>query len=218
MRFDYPDVLEAPAAIALPTLLAIGPTGRAVWALYGLLPLLIVPAAVGARAALRESDEDGMRLAVLMAVIAVVSMMLGLLRWPSIQWELARAYTQSGREGQAVLAALFDGLNRYLGNYLGEFVVELCLNAFFLLSARAMSRGRIGSRWIAALGLTAGTLGWIAMWRNVTGVVAPVAALNNTALPLWMIVFGVTSLAIGNRRASIPSRNTLTRPDLRTWS
>jgi uncharacterized protein DUF4386 len=218
VRFDYPDVLDAPAAMALPALLAMGPAGRAVWALYGLLPLLIVPAAVGARAALRDSDEDGMRLAVLMAVIAAVSMMLGLLRWPSIQWELARAYTQAGREGQAVLAALFDGLNRYLGNYLGEFVGELCLNAFFLLSARAMWRGRIGSRWIAALGLTAGTLGWIAMWRNVTGVVAPVAALNNAALPLWMIVFGVTLLAIGHRRATMPGRHTVTSPDVRTWS
>jgi hypothetical protein len=213
VRFDYPDVLEAPAAMALPALLAMGSTGRAVWALYGLLPLLIVPAAVGARAALRESDENGMRLAVLMAVIAAVSMMLGLLRWPSIQWEFARAYTQSGPEGRAVIAVLFDGLNRYLGNYLGEFVGELCLNAFFLLSARAMWRGRIGSRWIAALGLTAGILGWVAMWRNVTDVVAPLAALNNTALPLWMIVFGVTLIVIGNRRPSIRSRKALTSPD-----
>ena len=69
-----------------------------------------------------------------------------------------------------------------------------------------MWRGRIGSRWIAALGLAAGILGWVAMWRNVTGVVAPLAALNNMALPLWMIVFGVTLVVIGNRRASIATR------------
>ena len=29
------------------------------------------------------------------------------------------------------------------------------------------------------------------MFRNVTGVVAPVAAINNYLLPLWMIAFGV---------------------------
>jgi hypothetical protein len=216
VRFDYPDVLEAPAMTALPALLAMGSTGRAVWGLYGLLPLLLVPAAVGARAALRGSDENGMRLAELMAVLAAVSMMLGLLRWPSIQWELARAYAQSGPDGRTVLAAVFDGLNRYLGNYLGEFVGELSLNAFFLLSARAMWRGRIASRWIAALGLTAGTLGGIAMWRNATGLVAPVAALNNAALPLWMIVFGMTLLELGNGRTSIPSRGAVTSPDVRT--
>jgi hypothetical protein len=198
VRFNYPDVLEAPAATALPALLAMGPAGRAVWGLYGLLPLLLVPAAVGAFTALRSSDEGEMRLALLFAIIATMSMMLGLLRWPSIQWELARAYAASGVDGRSVLAATFDGLNRYLGTYLGEFVGELCLNAFFMLSARAMWRGRILPRWVAAFGLVAGMLGWIAMWRNVTGLVAPIAALNNAVLPLWMIVFGIGLLTVRN--------------------
>lgn len=92
VRFNYLDVLEAPAGDALPALLAMSATGRAVWGLYGLLPLLLIPAAVGAHTALRRSDEGGMRLALLPAVVAALSMMLGLLRWPSIQWELARAY------------------------------------------------------------------------------------------------------------------------------
>jgi hypothetical protein len=217
-RFNYPDVLDAPAATSLPALLAMGSTGRAVWGLYGLLPLLLVPAATGAYTALRGSDEGGMRLALLLAVVAAVSMMLGLLRWPSIQWEIARAYAESGPDARTVLAATFDGLNRYLGNYLGEFVGELCLNAFFILSARAMGRGRIVPRWIAGLGLTAGILGLIAMWRNVTGLVAPVAALNNATLPLWMIVFGVTLLAAGGGRAPISTRDTSTTPDVRTSS
>jgi hypothetical protein len=92
VRFNYPDVLAAPAGDALPALLAMGETGRAVWALYGLLPLLLIPAGVGAHRALRQADDGGMRVALLMAVVAAVTMMLGLLRWPSIQWEIARAY------------------------------------------------------------------------------------------------------------------------------
>jgi hypothetical protein len=32
--------------------------------------------------------------------------------------------------------------------------------------------------------------GLVGMFRNVTGVVAPVAAMNNYLLPLWMIIFG----------------------------
>ena len=137
-----------------------------------------------------------------MAVVAAVTMMLGLLRWPSIQWEIARAYVAADVDGRTLLAASFDGLNSYLGHYLGEFVGELCLNAFFVLSARAMWRGRVVLRWIAGLGLLAGILGWIAMWRNVTDAVAPVAALNNVVLPLWMVVFGVSLLMAGRR--SVP--------------
>jgi hypothetical protein len=213
VRFDYPQVLEAPAASALPALLAMGAEGRAVWGFYGLLPLLLLPAAVGTRAAFREPDRDGMDLAVLLAVVAAVSMMLGLLRWPSIQWELAGAYAAAGPEGRTVLSAVFDGLNRYLGNYLGEFVGELTLNGFFLLSAHAMWRSRIVSRWIAGLGLAAGILGSIALWRNVTGLVGPVAALNNVVLPLWLLVLGVTLLVIGrdSLRRARPSAASLRR-------
>jgi hypothetical protein len=206
VRFNYPDVLDAPAADALPALLAMGTAGRAVWALYGLLPLLLIPAAIGAHAALRSWDEGGMRLALVFATVAAMTMMLGLLRWPSIQWELARAYAVSGSDGRSVLAAVFDGLNRYLGNYLGEFVGELSLNAFFVLSARAMWRGRILSRWVAGFGLASGVMGWIAMWRNVTDVVAPIAALNNAVLPLWMIAFGVGLFLLGRAQPASASR------------
>ncbi len=59
VRFNYPDVLDAPASTALPGLLAMGTTGRAVWALYGVLPLLLIPAAIGAHSALRSADEGG---------------------------------------------------------------------------------------------------------------------------------------------------------------
>ncbi|MBK8002564.1 MAG: hypothetical protein IPK12_01185 [Gemmatimonadetes bacterium] len=65
-------------------------------------------------------------------------MMLGLLRWPTLQWALATAYTTTpDPTAHATLAALFDGFNLYLGNYLGEFVGELVLNLFFLLTALA---------------------------------------------------------------------------------
>jgi hypothetical protein len=201
LRFDYPDVLDAPAATALPALVAMGAVGRAVWSLYGLLPLLLVPASVGAYMALRDSDEGVMRTAVLLAVIASITMMLGLLRWPSIQWELALAYAGADADGRIALTAVFDGLNRYLGNYLGEFLGELCLNGFFVLSGWAMGHSTAFPRWLGGLGIAAGVLGWIAMWRNVTDVVAPFAALDNAVLPLWMLIFGISLI-----RVSLPKK------------
>ena len=201
VRFNYPEVLDAPAAQALPGLLAMGASGRAVWALYGLLPLLLIPAAVGASTALRTSDEGGMRMALPLAVLSAMVMMLGLLRWPSIHWELARTYAAAGPDERAVITAMFDGLNRYLGNYLGEFVGELCLNAFFVLSGRAMLRSPAFPRWMAWLGVASGVLGWIAMWRNVTDVVAIAAEVDNVVLPLWMIVFGIGLLRVRGGRS-----------------
>jgi hypothetical protein len=39
-RFNYPDVLDGPAATVLPSLLATGRQGRLVWAIYALHPLI----------------------------------------------------------------------------------------------------------------------------------------------------------------------------------
>jgi hypothetical protein len=193
-RFDYPAILDGPAESVLPRLLATGATGRTVWAIYAFLPLLWIPAGVGAWRAYRRSHPGAMLLALQCTVIASLSMMLGLMRWPTIHWRLAELFAVADGSQRAVSAALFDGLNTYLGNYLGEFLGELGVNAFFLLSSWAMWRSRAAPRWVAALGLLTGVLGMIGMWRNVTGAVAPVAAVNNYLLPLWMVVFGIALL------------------------
>jgi hypothetical protein len=186
-RFDYPAVLDGPAETVLPHLLATGSAGRAVWAIYAFLPLVWIPAGVGAHLALRRSHPGSSLLALQCAVVAALAMMLGLMRWPTIHWQLAQLYAAADLSQRAVLDALFDGLNIYLGNYLGEFLGELAFNTFFLLTGWALLR----TRRVAVLGLVAGLAGLAGMFRNVTGAVAPVAAVNNYLLPAWMIVLGV---------------------------
>ena len=191
-RFNYPQVLDGSANEVLPALLATGFTGRAVWAIYGFLPLIWIPAAVGAFQALRDVREGSMRIAVLFATISSLSMMLGLLRWPSIHWSLAEAYAAAGEVERVGIGATFAGLNSFLGNYVGEFLGELAFSVFFLISALAMLvRGAGFPRWAGYLGVATALLGLIGMFRNVTNAVGPIAELNNYLLPLWMIVFGV---------------------------
>ena len=198
--FDYPQALDGPADRVLPALLATGASGRFAWSLYALLPLIWLPAGVGAFEALRSRSEGGMRLAMLFASLAAISMMLGLLRWPSIHWELARAWDGAAPAERATITVVFDGLNRYLGNFIGEFLGELSFSVFFLLSAIAMLRTPPFPRWIAWWGVATAVLGLAGMFRNVTGAVAPVAELNNYLLPLWMIGFGVALWKYGRPR------------------
>jgi hypothetical protein len=190
-KFHYPEVLDGSASDVLPALLATGSTGRAVWALYAFLPLAWIPAGVGAFQALRRDSEGSMLVAMHAATISAVSMMLGLMRWPSVHWELARAYAGAAPEQRPLLDALFLGLNRYLGNYIGEFLGEFSLSVFFLLSAMAMFRAATFPRWVGSLGILTALAGMIGMFRNVTDLVAPVAEVNNYLLPVWMIVFGI---------------------------
>jgi hypothetical protein len=126
-------------------------------------------------------------------------MVLGLVRWPSFHWELARAWTADPSVRPA-LDVVFNATNLYLGNYIGEFLGELCFSIFFLLSASAMLARDSGfPRWTGWLGLATGAAGLIGMFRNVTDAVAPVADLNNYLLPLWMIVFGISLLRYTRR-------------------
>ena len=200
-RFDYPSILDGAAAEVLPRLRATGPTGRAVWALYGFLPLVWIPAGVGAFYALRRSHEGSMRIGMMLTLVATIAMMLGLLRWPSIHWALAEAYVQGDPAERTAIAAVFTGLNSYLGNYIGEFLGELSISVFFLLSALAiLARDSALPRWMGYFGVVTAIAGLVGMFRNTTNVVAPIAALNNYLLPLWMVVFGGGLLRISRSR------------------
>jgi len=193
-RFNYPDVLDGRAADVLPALLATGDAGRAVWAIYALLPLFWIPAAVGAFHALRARSEGVMRMAMQFAIVSSVAMILGLMRWPSFHWELAQAWAVEP-SARPALDAVFNASNRYLGNYIGEFLGELCVSVFFSLSAFAMLDRDSGfPRWVGWLGVLTGAAGLIGMFRNVTTGVASIAEVNNYLLPIWMIVFGVSLL------------------------
>ena len=190
-RFNYPAVLDGPAATVLPSLLATGQQGRLVWAIYALLPLVWLPAGVAAYEALAPVRRGAMRLALHFAVVAALAMMLGLMRWPSVHWHLALAFERAAPPEQAILAAVFDGLNTYLGNYIGEFLGALSFSVFFLLTSIVWLQSPRPDRWVGWLGLVTAASGLLGMLRNIIGTVAPIAALNNYLLPLFMIVLGV---------------------------
>ena len=190
-RFNYPDVLNGEAATVLPGLLATGKQGRIVWAIYAFLPLIWLPAGVAAYEALAPVRRGPMRLALVLAVVAAHAMMLGLMRWPSVHWHLALAFAQAAPPEQRVVAAVFDNLNTYLGNYIGEFLGELSFSGFFLLTSIVWLQSPRTQKWIGWVGVATAISGLLGMFRNVTAVVAPIAAVNNFLLPVFMIILGV---------------------------
>lgn len=52
----------------------------------------------------------------------------------------------------------------------------------------AINDGRLSSVWLRV------RRGLVGMFRNMTPIVAPVAAINNELLPIWMIGFGIILL------------------------
>lgn len=190
--FGYPDVLDHPAHEVLPNLLKLGATGRAVWIVYAILPLLLIPAAYAAASALGAGDASRDRLAMIgrtLQTIAAVSMTIGLARWSTAQWSLAEAWGSANEVHRAEMTQTFDALNLYLGNTIGEFAGELALYSSFIVFALVLRRS--GSRWMAGFGAVTGLFGLIGMFRNITPLVQPASDVTNILLPLFLIAFGV---------------------------
>lgn len=200
-KFNYPDILDGSAAEVLPRLLAGGPVMRAVWAIYAFLPLLLVPAAVGAYFACPASRAR-MMLAQIAASLGSLAMCLGLMRWPSIHWAMAEAYSEAGTEARLSLDAVFRGLNVYLGNYIGEFLGEAALALFFLLLGFSMLDEERFPKWLGWAGAGFSLLFLAGAFRNVTSAVQTVADINNGLLPLWMIVVGAALLRYSGPKAA----------------
>jgi hypothetical protein len=148
-----------------------------------LIPLLLIPTARGVEEAARVATPRLARAVVWLAGISAAAMMAGLLRWPTLHWALAQEWISASPASRELLAERFAAANLYLGNVIGEFAGELFLNAFFLTSSFVLAAGRPRRRWLAFAGVAFSALGWIAMLRNITPLMAPVAALNNVALP-----------------------------------
>jgi hypothetical protein len=105
---------------------------------------------------------------------------------------LAGAYAQSGADTKESLSAVFLGLNLYLGNYVGEFLGEVCLAFFFLIAGLSLVKEPRFPNWLGWCGMAFAVLFVIGAFRNVSPVVQPVADINNGLLPLWMVVLGVS--------------------------
>jgi Domain of unknown function (DUF4386) len=198
-NFSYPDVLDGSAAEVLPRLREGGSLMRSVWAIYAFLPLFLVPGAVGAYFAC-PSSRARMTLALVFAAIGALAMCLGLMRWPSIHWTLAEAYSQGGTETRSTLDAVFNGMNLYLGNYIGEFLGETALAAFFLLSSASLLDEATFPKWLGWSGVAFSLLFFTGAFRNVSSAVQVIADINNVLLPLWMIVLGAALIFMRSPR------------------
>ena len=190
-NFEYPDILEGSASEVLPRLNAGGTGMRLVWAVYAFLPLLLIPGAVGTKLACPLS-RGRMTLALVFACVAAFSMCLGLMRWPSIHWALAEVYSGAALDTQRGIEAVFNGLNLYLGNYIGEFLGESALAIFFLLVSFSLLKEPRFARWLGWLLMAFAALFGIGAFRNVTHAVQFVADINNALLPLSMIALGAS--------------------------
>lgn len=199
VKFNYPDILDGNAYQVLPKIVAGGNEMRAVWAIYALLPLILIAAGLGTYSYLKNKNNSLAAAGLVFASIASLANMLGLMRWPSIHWILAQSFATSTTEQQATINIIFQGLNVYLGNYIGEFLGELTMNAWFLTIGLVLIKASGKLKYLGFFAVTTAVLGFIGGFRNVTSAVSIVAEINNYLLPAFLIILGI--LLLKSRKA-----------------
>ncbi len=196
INFNYPDILDGNAYQVLPKLIERGFQMRAIWAIYAFLPLILIPAALGTYAYLKNKNNSLAIAGLIFATVAALANMLGLMRWPSIHWTLAQKFTPATVEQQATIDAVFQGLNVYLGNYIGEFLGELTMNLWFLTIGLVLIKVKGKLKYFAYLAIITAVLGFIGGFRNITSIVSLAAEINNYLLPAFLIVLGIFLLRV----------------------
>lgn len=195
LTFGYPDVLDKPAQDVLPALLKLGDGGRAVWALYAMLPLLLIPTALALHDHFATQHSAKMTLGLISMVVSACCMTIGLIRWPTLMHELA-TIASNQPELQAQLHTLYHLLNLFLGKVIGEFLGEMFLNTFLSVAGLTLLRSE-GSRLqkVSAYFLLAtASLSFISMFRNIFPFSMWVQDLINTLLilPITLVLLGLT--------------------------
>lgn len=148
MLFDYPDVLDKPAAEVLDSFNANQPAVPLLFLLLAAAAALLAPIALGL--ARRSPDPRAGRLFVLLGIAAASVQVIGLLRWPLVMPFITDPGT-------------FAALSTVLGTIIGETLGYLLTAAFTIAVVRALPSFGPG---VSRLGITAAIL-------IATGILTP---------------------------------------------
>ena len=187
--FNYPDVLDEPAAQVLA---AFRDDQGAVSAWFSVLALsaaLLAPIAIGVG---RLSPERAMRIAVPVGIAAAVVQVVGLLRWPLLVPGWAAADDVEA----------FTTANHVLGNLVGETFGYLLTAAWTGLVLVALGAAFAGRLFVV--------LGGVAAVLILSGVFSPLALpvvdlanfVGYVLWSVWLLIFAAVLVRRGARRPS----------------
>jgi hypothetical protein len=200
--FNYPGVLDEPAAKVLT---AFSDNQGAVSGWFSVLALsaaLLAPIAIGVG---RLSAKRAMRIAVPLGIAAAAVQVVGLLRWPI----LVPGYASDAASGNGAVAAAardsFTTANDVLGTTIGETFGYLLTGTWTLLVIVALGR-RYAGRWFQVLGAASAALVLVGVLSPLNLPVIDTANFLGYVLwSIWLIAFGVVILVRGRRPATSPT-------------
>jgi hypothetical protein len=196
MTFDYPGILREPAGEVLRRFAAGGPSLVLLWYGFALTPVLFIPAAILLRRAFTATTPF-LDLAVPLGVLAGLTQVMGLIRWPFLVPELARSFLDpsASEATQAAALTVFGAFHQYAGVAIGEHLGYLFTGAWTLVIAGAMLTAPRFRPWLGWAGI-ASALGILVGLLEPAGIALAgmINAVAYAAWSLWLVGVGVSLL------------------------
>ena len=187
--FNYPDVLDEPAASVLASFREHEDAVSAWFTVLALSAALMAPIAIGVG---RLSSARPMRIAVWVGIAAATVQVIGLMRWPI----LVPGYASSDNRDA------FSTASDVLGTAIGETIGYALTALWTALVIAALGR-RFAGRWFAWLGGLAAALVFVGVVSPLDLPIVDTANFFGYVLwSIWLIAFGVVLLVRERRVAA----------------
>jgi hypothetical protein len=194
MFFEFQGVVYGGGRDVLPSVVAGGTPLQVLLILFSLLPLLLVPAAVGSYYAFRDANEPAVRTGVLFATLAAIALSFSLFRLPSLHFIAAKFLGQMDLGQQAAAGLFFHSLDSYVGTFLGGIFSKVALIVWFFIISFAMLRVSDFPKWIGYLGIIT-TIYLLLTLLSPLGFfpefIDRILALFAPLEFIWLLLFGV---------------------------
>lgn len=207
ITFDYPGILREPAGEVLRRFAAGGPSLVLLWYGFALTPALFIPAAILLRRAFPDTTPL-LDLAVPLGVLAGLTQVLGLIRWPFLVPDLARTFLDpaASEATQAAALTVFGAFHQYAGVAIGEHLGYLFTGAWTLVIAGAMLTSPVFRPWLGWAGIVS-ALGILVGLLEPAGIAlaGTINAIAYLAWSLWLVGTGGSLLRARSMVADSPA-------------
>ncbi len=196
--FEYPDILRKPTGYILERFQEGGGRLVATWYAFMLAGVLFIPLGILLPVILSPGATLYIIVATVIAVLAGLVQVLGLIRWPFLVPYLARTYNdpEASQGTRDAVTVVFQAFHRYAGVAIGEHLGYLLTSLWTVFIAAGVIRSPLFSPWLGWLGLIPAAGIFIGVFEE-SGF-KPAGAINAISYilwSLWLVLLGIILLA-----------------------
>lgn len=174
------------------------PTIRFLLTFYAIIPLLIVPGAVGAYYLFSEKHEANMRVGMYFATIGALCLAISLLIMPSLNWHLTTFIPTLPAATQGTMIIFLQALHSYFGIFLGDLLGLGCLFIWFLIASFVILTDDSLPRAVGIIQLIVTFLAIFVLCLRDSGLLPNI--YNNIQVTglfaLWLFIFGISMISL----------------------